>query len=268
MKVSHVLYKTNNLEASFKEFEKLGYKVVYGSRKKPHNALIYFSEGPYIELLEKAPVSSFLKAILRLLGKAKVVDRFNSWENSTEGFFEICLENNTTNFKKEEKISEIDSYTQKLAKSVKKKSHRDNAVIVDGMDDLMVRMARCCNPIPGDPILGYITRGRGITVHHSSCNRVEDGELARTVDVEWNSEFSFKHPVNVRVITHDKPGILSLISKAITGIKVNIRSAIAKSLPDRKGSFIFEIEVKDYSELLKTICTIESLEEVISVTRV
>ena len=104
MKVSHVLYKTNNLEASFKEFEKLGYKVVYGSRKKPHNALIYFSEGPYIELLEKAPVSSFLKAILRLLGKGKVVDRFNSWENSTEGFFEICLENNTTNFKKEKKI--------------------------------------------------------------------------------------------------------------------------------------------------------------------
>lgn len=104
MKVSHVLYKTNNLEASFKEFEKLGYKVVNGSRKKPHNALIYFSEGPYIELLEKAPVSSFLKVILRLLGKGKVVDRFNSWENSTEGFFEICLENNTTNFKKEEKI--------------------------------------------------------------------------------------------------------------------------------------------------------------------
>lgn len=104
MKVSHVLYKTNNLEASFKEFEKLGYKVVNGSKKKPHNALIYFSEGPYIELLEKAPVSSFLKVILRLLGKGKVVDRFNSWENSTEGFFEICLENNTTNFKKEEKI--------------------------------------------------------------------------------------------------------------------------------------------------------------------
>ena len=104
MKVSHVLYKTNNLEASFKEFEKLGYKVVNGSKKKPHNALIYFSEGPYIELLEKAPVSSFLKAISRLLGKGKVVDRFNSWENSTEGFFEICLENNTTNFKKEEKI--------------------------------------------------------------------------------------------------------------------------------------------------------------------
>lgn len=167
-----------------------------------------------------------------------------------------------------EKVAEIDTYTQKLSKNVKKKSHKDNAVIVDGMDDLMVRMARCCNPIPGDPIVGYITRGRGITVHHTSCDRVEKGELARTIGVEWNSEFSFKHPVNIRVITHDKPGILSLISKAITGIKVNIRSAIAKSLPDRKGSFIFEVEVKDYSELLKTISTIEGLEEVITVTRV
>ncbi len=168
----------------------------------------------------------------------------------------------------DEQIIEIDSYTQKLSKNAKKKSHKDNAVIVDGMDDLLVRMARCCNPIPGDPILGYITRGRGITVHHSSCERVEAGEFARTVDVEWNNEFSFKHPVNIRVITHDKPGILSLISKVITGIKVNIRSAMAKSLPDRKGNFIFEIEVKDYSELLKTISTIEALEEVIAVDRV
>ena len=166
------------------------------------------------------------------------------------------------------KLEEINSYSQKLSKTVRKKSNKDNAVIVDGMNDVMVRMARCCNPIPGDPIMGYITRGRGITVHHVDCNRVEAGDLARTVNVEWNSEFNFKHPVNIRVITHDKPGILSQISKVITGISVNIRSAIAKSLPDRKGSFIFEVEVKDYSELLKTISTIESIEEVISVTRV
>ncbi len=167
-----------------------------------------------------------------------------------------------------DKLEEINSYSQKLSKSVRKKSNKDNAVIVDGMNDVMVRMARCCNPIPGDPIMGYITRGRGITVHHIDCNRVEAGDLARTVNVEWNSEFNFKHPVNIRVITHDKPGILSQISKVITGISVNIRSAIAKSLPDRKGSFIFEVEVKDYSELLKTISTIESIEEVISVNRV
>jgi GTP pyrophosphokinase len=136
------------------------------------------------------------------------------------------------------------------------------------MSDVMVRMARCCNPIPGDSIVGFITRGRGITVHKVGCNRVDAETMLRTIKVSWNKGFNFTHPVSIRVTTQDKPGILSLISKTINNSGINIRSAMAKSLPDRKGSFIFEIEVKDYSELLKTISSIESLEEVISVTRV
>ncbi len=165
-------------------------------------------------------------------------------------------------------LNEIDTFSKELSKSARRKSNKDNAVIVDGMNDVMVRMARCCNPIPGDPITGYITRGRGITVHTTKCNRVDSAEIGRNVDVEWNSDFSFKHPVNIRVITHDKPGILSQISKNINSLGVNIRSALAKSLPDRKGSFIFEIEVNDFSELLKTINCVEAIEEVISVNRV
>ncbi|EQC49553.1 putative GTP diphosphokinase [Bacteriovorax sp. BSW11_IV] len=164
------------------------------------------------------------------------------------------------------KIEEVDTLSKKLSKSARRKSNKDNAVIVDGMDDVLVRMARCCNPIPGDPILGFVTRGRGITVHKEDCARIEL-DMSRRIHVEWNPDFSFKHPVNVRIITHDKPGILSTISKAINNIGVNIRSALAKSLQDRKGSFVFEIEVKDYSELLKTISAIEAIEEVITVTR-
>ncbi len=167
-----------------------------------------------------------------------------------------------------EKIEEIESLSKQLSKTVRHKSNKDNAVIVDGMDDIVVRIAKCCNPIPGDPISGYITRGRGITVHTESCSRINAGELGRTVNVEWNADFAFKHPVSIRVITHDRPGILSNISKKINNIGVNIRSAMAKSLPDRKGSFIFEVEVQDYSELLKAIGAIESAEEVISVERV
>lgn len=168
----------------------------------------------------------------------------------------------------EEKLEEIETYTNKMSQVVRKKANKDNAVIVDGMSDVMVRLARCCNPIPGDSIVGFITRGRGITVHTVACNRVDAETLSRTIKVNWNSEFGFNHPVNIRVITQDKPGILSLISKTINNGGVNIRSALAKSMPDRKGSFVFEIEVKDYSELLKTISGIESLQEVISVTRV
>ena len=168
----------------------------------------------------------------------------------------------------DKKLEEINTFSSNLSKRVLRKSQSDNAVIVDGLDDLLVRMAKCCNPIPGDPIVGYITRGRGITVHTKGCARIDSGELSRTVNVEWNAGFNFKHPVAIRVITLDKPGILSSISNKITAQGINIRSALAKSLPDRKGSFVFEIEVKDYSELIKTINTIEGMEEVISVNRV
>ena len=155
-----------------------------------------------------------------------------------------------------------------MAKTVKKSTNKDNAVMVDGADDVFVRMARCCNPIPGDHIVGFITRGRGITVHTSNCERITLEEQNRVINVSWNPDYSFKHPVNIRVMTHDKPGILSTISKTINNQGVNIKSAIAKSMPDQKGSFIFEVEVKDFSELLKIISNIESMDEVISVSRV
>ena len=104
MKVSHVLFKTNDLKKTIKEFENSGFKVEYGSKKKPHNALIYFSEGPYIEILEKAPITSLIKLILRFIGKGCLVERFNSWEQAQEGFFEICLENKASNFRVEKQL--------------------------------------------------------------------------------------------------------------------------------------------------------------------
>jgi GTP pyrophosphokinase len=168
----------------------------------------------------------------------------------------------------EEKIKEIDSFQKKLTKTLTRKTRKDNAILVEGMDDVLVRLGQCCSPIPGDPIQGYITSGRGITVHTTECSRIDSGDINRIVRVEWNPEFAFRHPVKIRVITHDKPGILSSISNAINSNGVNIRSAIAKSLPDTKGSFIFEIEVKDYSELLKIIGVVEAMEKVINVVRV
>ncbi|MFP5386811.1 MAG: RelA/SpoT family protein [Bacteriovoracia bacterium] len=174
-------------------------------------------------------------------------------------------ETDELDFKEDDK--ELESFYKKTQRTARKSSSHDNAVIVDGLDDIMVKMGRCCNPIPGDPITGIITRGRGITVHTIGCNRILDIEKSRHVHVEWNKHYTFGHPVNIKVTTHDKPGILSKISKNINNVGINIRSAIARSMPDQKGSFIFEIEVKDYSELLKTISSIEQMEEVISVSR-
>jgi len=162
---------------------------------------------------------------------------------------------------------EQESFYKKVVKSARKSTSKDNAVIVDGLDDIVVKMGRCCNPIPGDPITGVITRGRGITIHTIGCPRIMEMETARNLHVEWNKNHTFSHSVNIKVTTHDKPGILSKISKTINNAGINIRSAIARSMPDQKGSFIFEIEVKDFSELLRTISSIEQMEEVISVQR-
>ena len=98
MKLSHILYKTNNLPEAVKQFEEDGFKVEYGSKHNPKNALIYFSEGPYIEILEKAPISNFMMLVLRLIGKTYLVNRFKSWKNAQEGYFDICLENYSNNF--------------------------------------------------------------------------------------------------------------------------------------------------------------------------
>ena len=111
LSLSHVLYKVNDLNKSVNEFIKKGFHVEFGSKKNPHNAIIYFSQGPYIELIKEAPVSKFSKSLLKLIGKQKLVDRFNSWEKSKPGYFEICLETYTNNFKNEIKI--LNGYDQK-----------------------------------------------------------------------------------------------------------------------------------------------------------
>jgi len=104
MQLGHVLYKTTNLKLAVETFRKKGFRVEFGSNSKPHNALIYFSEGPYIELLEKAPIARWKLSLLRLLRKAKVAERLEQWEKADEGFFEICLETYENNFKRVEEV--------------------------------------------------------------------------------------------------------------------------------------------------------------------
>ena len=99
MHLSHLLYKTHNLEETVAQFRQDGFKVDYGSYKNPHNALIYFSEGPYIELLEKAPVSQLTLRALKGIGQSQVAQRLSSWKDAPPGFFEICLETKAPHLK-------------------------------------------------------------------------------------------------------------------------------------------------------------------------
>lgn len=93
MKLGHILYKVNDLDEAVKEFTKKGFTVEYGKKKNPYNALIYFAEGPYLELFHHSGMPSFVKTILKFFGKQALVHRLNTWENAPEGLIAVALEN-------------------------------------------------------------------------------------------------------------------------------------------------------------------------------
>ena len=104
MKLGHVIYKVDDLDIAVKEYRKKGFTVEYGKEKNPYNALIYFGEGPYFELLERTGMPTFVKKLLRLLGKKALVDRLDTWDNSKEGLIALALENDRFDVDLEQEI--------------------------------------------------------------------------------------------------------------------------------------------------------------------
>jgi GTP pyrophosphokinase len=147
----------------------------------------------------------------------------------------------------------------------------DQGVRIRGVEDLLVRFAKCCNPLPGDPIVGFITRGRGLTVHARDCLTVAKSVLdrERIIDVEWDVEEPAKRPVRVAVyIGRDRPGLLSEITGAIGGKNGNITKAEVTVTDDRRGINNFVIEVADLSQLQDIMTAIREVPDVINVERV
>jgi GTP pyrophosphokinase len=147
----------------------------------------------------------------------------------------------------------------------------EQGVRIRGVDDLLVRFARCCNPLPGDPIVGFITRGRGLTVHARDCLTVAKSVLdrERLINVEWDVEEPAKRPVKIAVyIGRDRPGLLSEITGAISSRNGNITKAEVTVTDDRKGINHFVVEVADLHQLQDIIGAIREVRDVINVERV
>lgn len=156
----------------------------------------------------------------------------------------------------------------KIFENASKKTDVKNVINVDSLDNILIRFARCCNPIPGDPIVGFITRGRGVTVHATTCQKSLDMEDERKVDVRWNKTIQANRHVKIRILSHDMPGILADMSQAIAGCGVNISQANIRTTKDKKAISLFEIEVTSTDQLAKVISSLESKKAVINVERV
>jgi len=145
------------------------------------------------------------------------------------------------------------------------------AVRIRGIDDLLVRFARCCAPVPGDGIVGFITRGRGLTVHGRDCLTVAKNVLdkERLVTVEWEAGDPAKRPVRIAVyIGRDRPGLLAEITSAISSRQGNIIKAEITVTEDRKGLNHFVVEVDDLRQLQEIMQAIREVKDIVNVERV
>ena len=161
--------------------------------------------------------------------------------------------------------------TESMLKTLLRKVTRrtsSSGIKVAGEDDILVRFAKCCSPLPGDPIVGFITRGRGVTVHRRDCDKGLDLDPERRIDVEWDGHGKTVHEVAIQVLCADKPGLLAHISQSFTDQGVNISQAHCRATEDGRAVNTFHASVKDLDQLKQVIRSLSRIKGVFSVDRV
>ena len=143
-----------------------------------------------------------------------------------------------------------------------------NGIRVSGLDDVLVRVARCCDPLPGEPIAGLMTPGHGVAVHSSECATALEADPQRRVTCVWDPQSESLRPIRLEVLCVDQPGLLAAISKAISQTGVNIRNADARGIEDDKALNTFEVMVVDVGDLNKVIKNLSRVKGVMRVERV
>jgi guanosine-3',5'-bis(diphosphate) 3'-pyrophosphohydrolase len=136
----------------------------------------------------------------------------------------------------EEKESRVKKFTDKA---------EQQGILIHGLDDILIHLGRCCTPIPGDEVVGYITRGRGVTIHRENCANIHNLDPDRRVEVTWADADKATYPAKVRVSTVDQKGMLAAVSNAISAGEANILEAKVTTTPDYVAILDFVVDVKD-----------------------
>jgi GTP pyrophosphokinase len=159
------------------------------------------------------------------------------------------------------------SRLRRLVQRVSRKAQP--GIQVKGQDDVLIRFGKCCNPIPGDPIIGFITRGRGVTVHSQNCSSVRDlmADRERLVEVDWGSvKKEEMHVVNLSLEAVDRPGVLADLSAAIASLKANITRVEAESAHEKAGIRL-DVQVHDLEHLNEVMKKARGVKGILSVLR-
>ena len=164
------------------------------------------------------------------------------------------------------KPSRPNPITEILRKVTRRSS--GSGIKVDGEGGVLVRFAQCCSPLPGDKIVGFVSRGRGVTIHLRDCQKALDLDPDRRIDVEWDTNATGQHAVAIQVVCADKPGLLAHISKAFTDSGVNISQAHCRATEDHRAVNTFHADVVDLDQLKSVMRSLSRISGVYSVDRV
>ena len=174
-------------------------------------------------------------------------------------------------YRKDHKEEEIEEKLEELSKekSERKVKPSSNGIIVKGIDNCLVKLSKCCNPLPGDEIIGYITKGRGVSVHRKDCVNVKDllKEENRIIDVSWVEEKQASYNVDIEISANDRSGLLADITKALSTAKANIVGINAKTGKDRIAIIELTLETKNIDELNSILKAVRKVDSVYEVTR-
>ena len=170
-----------------------------------------------------------------------------------------------------EEIKAAEERKQKQLKQQKKNANDTPGIIVKGADNLMIRVSRCCNPVPGDDIVGFITKGRGISVHRTDCSNVvslPEAEKARFIEVEWEDmKMGKSYNADICILCYDRKGILSDISKVCEDMDIHLTGVNAKSTKDGMVNMTISLSISSTSEMQKVQRNIRLIDGVVQVYR-
>ena len=174
-------------------------------------------------------------------------------------------------YKKEHEEEIIEAKIEELtAKKTNAKKPPKSGVIVKGIDNCLVKFSRCCNPVPGDEIIGYITKGRGVSIHRTDCVNIEEllQDQNRIIDVMWFEEDTKgTYNVDIEILSNDRTGLLSDIVKEITSQKINIMGVNTKTNKERIATIEITLEVENIEQLNKVLKSIRKVDSVYEVKR-
>ncbi|WP_285765505.1 bifunctional (p)ppGpp synthetase/guanosine-3',5'-bis(diphosphate) 3'-pyrophosphohydrolase [Peribacillus sp. SI8-4] len=236
------------------------------------------------ELVEKEikDMEFDLKEILTAENIKRVADKFNFLNEEDmyaavgyNGITALQVANRLTEKWRKQKMVEQEADISEAVADLKTFStsskKRDSGVQVPGIDNLLIRLSRCCNPVPGDEIVGYITKGRGVSVHRQDCPNLESGDSDhRLVPVEWESTINERkeYIVEIEISGYDRRGLLNEVLQAVNETKTNISAVSGKSDRNKVATIHMSIYIHNIAHLQKVVDRIKQISDVYSVRRI